>query len=101
MSGGRYDNNIVYQNAGGPLLFNSQQNKNIWQDNLFLKDGKLPPEFIEVMQAITGLEPEYQKSILRHEPIKCQHWVLSDTAYSRGLVAYQFHLPARNSGMYR
>jgi hypothetical protein len=28
MNGGRYENNVVFRNAGGPLLFNSHQNKN-------------------------------------------------------------------------
>lgn len=62
MSGGRYLNNVVFRNAGGPLLFNSHQNKNEWLDNLFLKDGTLPPEFLEAMQACAGLEPAYQKT---------------------------------------
>jgi hypothetical protein len=99
MSGGRYENNVVYKNSGGPLLFNSQKNKNVWQDNLFMKNGSLPQQFIEVMQASTGLEPEYQRSILKQEPNPCHFSVLNDTSHSRGWAAYQFHLPLKNRGV--
>ena len=99
MNGGRYENNVVFRNAGGPLLFNSHQNKNVWQDNLFLKDGALPAEFVEVMQACAGLEPSYQKSILKQDANPCQFSVLSDPATAKGWTAYQFHLPAKNRGI--
>jgi hypothetical protein len=99
MSGGRYENNVVYMNAGGPLLFNSSKNKNVWHDNLFLKNGSLPEEFIEVMKNSTGLDPEYQKSILKQEPNPCHFSVLSDTSVSKGWAAYQFHLPSKKRGV--
>lgn len=99
MSGARYEHNVVYKNAGGPLLFNSHQNKNAWFDNLFLKDGTLPPEFIEVLQARAGLEPTYRKSILGQKPNSCQFSVLSDPTTATGWSAYQFHLPAQNRGV--
>ena len=99
MYGGRYENNVVFRNAGGPLLFNSHQNKNAWQDNLFLKDGTLPPEFVEVLQACAGLEPAYRKSILKQEANPCQYSVLSDLGVAKGWAAYQFHLPAKNRGV--
>lgn len=99
MNGGRYENNVAFRNAGGPLLFNSHQNKNAWQDNLFLKDGTLPPEFVEVMQACAGLEPAYRKSILKQEANPCQYSVLNDLGVAKGWAAYQFHLPAKNRGV--
>ena len=99
MSGGIYENNVIYKNAGGPLILSGQQTNNTWQDNLFLKDGTLPPEFVEVMQARAGLEPAYQKSLLKKEPNPCQYSVLSEPTATNNWVAYQFHLPARNRGV--
>ena len=63
-TGCRYENNVVYSNAGGPLLFNSHKSRNEWVDNLFQKEGTPPQEFIEAMGACAGLEPTYQQSIL-------------------------------------
>ena len=68
----------MWNSAGGPLLFNSHQHKNAWQDNLFLKDGTLSSDFVEVMQACAGLEQAYRKSILKQEANPCQYSVLSD-----------------------
>jgi hypothetical protein len=99
MSGGTYQNNVVYNNAGGPLLFNSQKTNNIWYGDLFLKDGTLPAEFIEVMEAFTGLEPAYQKSLLNKEPNPCQYSVLNGPSITNRRAAYQFHLPVRNRGV--
>jgi len=89
----------MWNNAGGPLLFNSHRNKNAWQDNLFLKDGTLPPEFVEVMQGCAGLEPAYRKPMLKQEANPCQYSVLSDLGVDKGWAPYQFHLPARNRGV--
>jgi hypothetical protein len=70
-TGCTYDHNVVYNNAGGPLLFNSHKSNNTWTDNLFQKAGKPPQEFIEAMQAYAGLQPAYRKSILNEPGISC------------------------------
>ena len=70
-TGCTYDHNVVYNNAGGPLLFNSHKSQNTWTDNLFQKAGQPPREFIEAMQAYVGLEPAYRKSILNEPGTPC------------------------------
>jgi hypothetical protein len=101
-SGCRYESNVLYQNlAAGPLIFNypDAQTQNIWIDNLFFKEEYPPQEFIEVMQACTGLEPAYQKSILNQEPNPCQCFPLTDPTAHLDWTACQFHLPQKNQGI--
>jgi hypothetical protein len=98
-SGCKYENNVVYHNAGGPLLFGSHKSNNKWVDNLFQKDGTPPDEFIEVMKACTGLEPGYRKAILNIEPEQCELYQLGEISETAPLSAYQFDLPKSNRGV--
>ena len=98
-SGCRFENNVVYQNAGGPLLFNAATTDNAWVDNLFEKEGTPPQQFIEAIQACAGLEPAYRKSLLQQDPQPCLYSVLTDPAAARGWAAYQFHLSVSNRGV--
>ncbi len=97
-TGCQYVNNVVYRNAGGPLLFNSAKSRNIWIDNLFQKDGTPPQEFIEAMAACTGLEPAYQQSLLKQQPNPCTIQLLSDSNIQLW-SAYQFDLPQQKRGV--
>jgi len=99
MTGGRFENNVVFRNAGGPLLFNAKKENNEWVDNLFEKVGNPPPEFLEAMQACAGLEPGYQRTLLRREPNRCESFLLGDPDPAKGWAAYQYHLPAGNRGV--
>jgi hypothetical protein len=101
-SGCLYENNVLYRNlAAGPLIFNyeSAEKKNTWLDNLFQKDGTPPQEFIEAMQALAGLEPAYQQSILKKEPNRCQYSCLNDPAAVDGWAAYQSDFPKKSRGV--
>jgi hypothetical protein len=94
-----YENNVVYRNAGGPLLFNSHKSRNKWVDNLFQKEGTPPEEFIEVMKACTGLEPAYCKAILNTEPKLCNCYMIGETADTAPWAAYQFDLSKDGRGV--
>ena len=87
--------------AAGPLIFNypDAQKKNRWVDNIFAKDSLPPAEFLEAAEAIAGLEPAYQNSILKQIPNPCQYSVLSDSAVTRGWAAYQYHFSSKNHGI--
>ncbi len=98
-TGCRYTDNVVYRNAGGPLLFNSHVSRNQWVDNLFQKDGTPPREFIEAMQAWTGLEPAFQRSILKTSPISCDYYSLTEPARADLWAAHQLDLPGQGRGM--
>jgi hypothetical protein len=101
-SGGHYENNVLYRNfAAGPIIFNSRtaEQDNTWLDNLFQRDGTLPQEFIEAMEAHAGLEPAYQRSVLRKESTPCNYSSLVDSAANKGMAAYQFDLPSRSRGI--
>ena len=98
-TGCRYENNVVYRNAGGPLLFNSQKNKNVWVDNLFQKDGTPPREFIDAMEACAGLEPAYRQSILKKEPNPCNFQPLLDPSTENSWAVYQYDLPKSEYGV--
>ena len=101
-SGCHYENNVLYRNlAAGPLICNCEreEQKNSWLDNLFQKEGTPPPEFIEAMQALAGLEPAYQRSILKKEPNLCQYARPGESAANEGWAAYQFDLPKKGRGV--
>ncbi len=98
-NGCRYQDNVVYRNSGGPLLFNAKKANNTWYDNLFQKDGTPPEEFIEVMKAYTGLEPAYRKAILNTEPQLCRRYALGETADTAPWSAYQYDLPKEGRGV--
>lgn len=101
-SGGHYENNVLYRNfAAGPIIFNSRtaEQDNTWLDNLFQREGTLPREFIEAMEAHAGLEPAYQRSLLRKESNPCRYSSLMDVAANKGMAAYQFDLPSRSRGV--
>ena len=101
-SGGHYENNVLYRNfAAGPIIFNSKtaEQDNTWLDNLFQREGTLPTEFIEVMEAHAGLEPLYHQSLLGRESNPCKYSSLVDSAANKGMAAYQFDLPRRSRGV--
>lgn len=98
-TGCRYENNVVYRNAGGPLLFNSHESKNQWRDNLFQKDGTPPTEFLEAMQTWAGLEPAYRKTLLHRPPDSCNWQSLADGSPGGAWGACQFDLPERGRGV--
>jgi hypothetical protein len=98
-TGCRYENNVVYRNAGGPLLLNSHESKNQWRDNLFQKDGTPPCEFIEAMEAWAGLEPPYQRILLKKAPNPCNLYSLNDPSGNAPWAAYQFDLRERRRGV--
>ncbi len=98
MHSGLFEDNVVYRNAGGPLLvFQSSSTSNTWRDNLFQKEGTPPEPFIEVMQAAAGLEPAYQKALLGEEPNPCRITDLVDAGAD--IAARQFDLPAKAIGV--
>jgi len=76
----------------------NMEQKNTWLDNVFQKDGTPPLEFIEAMQAHAGLEPAYQRSILKKKPNPCQWYSLADHAKD-GWAAYQFDFPKEGRGV--
>ncbi len=94
-----YENNIVYRNAGGPLLFNSAKSRNQWVNNLFQKDGTPPDEFIEVMQACTGLEPAYRQSIRQKETNPCIVHPMTSSGAPTSCTACQYDLPQKRRGV--
>jgi hypothetical protein len=100
--GSTYENNLLYSNpAAGPLIFNytGAQKKNKWIDNTLENEGMPPAEFLEVIQAQAGLEPHFQKSLLKMEPNLCQFSKISDTLVHKGWSAYQYHLPKQDRGV--
>ena len=100
--GGTYENNLLYRNrAAGPLIFNytGAREKNKWIDNTFENEGMPPAEFLEVKQAQAGLEPAFQKSLLKMEPNPCQFSTLSDTIVHKGWSAYQYYLVKHHKGV--
>lgn len=99
MSGGRYENNVVFRNSGGPVFFLARHENSIWIDNLFQKNGAPPEEFFEVMVAAAGLEPAYQKSILNEEPNPCRISSLSNAISGKACGARQFDLLAKGRGV--
>jgi hypothetical protein len=99
MSGGLFEHNVVFNNAGGPLLFNSTKERNGWSDNLFQNHGSPPGEFVEVMQAITGLEPAYQHSLLGSEPNPCKLAVLASKRSAGDCAIRQYELPTKRRGV--
>ncbi len=101
-SGGHYENNVLYRNfAAGPIIFNSRtaEQDNTWLDNLFQKEGTLPVEFIEAMEAHAGLEPAYQQLLLGKRSNPCKYSSLVDSASNKGMAAYQFNLSSKNRGV--
>lgn len=98
-TGCRYENNVVFRNAGGPLLFGSKKEYNTWIDNLFQKNGTPPQEFIAAMQAWAGLEPAYRQSILKKAPNPCNFQPLTDPIAANAWVAYLFDLPQDGRGV--
>jgi Right handed beta helix region len=101
-SGGHYENNVLYRNfAAGPIIFNSRtaEQDNTWLDNLFQREGTPPQEFVEAMEAHAGLEPAYQRSVLRKESNSCKYFSLVDSAANKGMTAYQFDLPSKSRGV--
>lgn len=99
MSRGRFENNVVFRNAGGPLLFNAKQENNEWVDNLFEKVGNPPPEFLEAMQASAGLEPAYQRCLLGLKPEHWENSIITQRDKGQGVTFCQYHLPAQNRGI--
>jgi hypothetical protein len=99
MSKGRFENNVVYRNAGGPLLFNSKKGRNDWFDNLFQKNGTPPDEFLEVMEAVAGLEPTYRKRLIGTEGRVCRVYPSLDVMSVDSSPVHQFHLPAKRRGL--
>lgn len=100
-TGCQYENNVVYRNAGGPLLFNSHESRNKWRDNFLQKDGTPPSEIIEVMQAWAGLEPAYRRVLLNEQPNPCNFHALTDLSPERPWAACQFDLPERGRGVFQ
>jgi hypothetical protein len=101
-SGGHYANNVLYRNfAAGPIIFNSAtaEQDNSWLDNLFQREGTLPPEFIEAMEAHAGLEPAYQRSVLMKESNPCTCSSLADSTADKSIGVYQFDLPNKKRGV--
>lgn len=93
------EGNVVYGDAGGPLVFNNTDiSKNVWTDNLFQKTGKPPQEFLAAMERLAGLEPAYRKSLLGKDPEKCRCMAITDAA-AKGWAAYQYDLPAQGFGV--
>ena len=72
---------------------------NTWLDNLFQREGTPPQEFVEAMEAHAGLEPAYQRSVLRKESNPCKYFSLVDSAANKGMTAYQFDLPSKSRGV--
>lgn len=99
-SGCRYEGNVVFRNAGGPLLFNAPKKNNQWVDNLFQKDGTPPPEFLEAMESLAGLEPTYRQSILKSQDDPCNFCELTgEHSQTGGWAAYQFDRPKSGWGV--
>jgi hypothetical protein len=99
-SGCRYQGNVVFRNAGGPLLFNSPKKNNRWVDNLFQKDGTPPPEFLEAVEWLAGLEPAYRQSILKSQGDPCSYRELTGEHFKAGgWAAYQFDRPKAGRGV--
>ncbi len=98
-TGCRYADNVVYRNAGGPLLFNSHVSRNQWTDNFFQKDGAPPYEFIEAMQAWAGLESAFRQSILKTRPNPCEFHSLTESAHADLWAAHQLDLPGTGRGV--
>lgn len=100
--GGHYQDNVLYRNfAAGPIIFNSAtaEQDNTWMGNLFQKEGTLPQEFIAAMEAYTGLEPDYQRSVLKKESNPCRYFPLIASAGNEGVAANQFDLPSQERGV--
>jgi hypothetical protein len=106
----RFENNVVYRNAGVPLfLWKCRKQDNAWLDNLFQKEGTLPQEFIEAVQARAGLEPAYRQSILKQvpseaegaesEPCNYDPLIGPYSASDTGWAAYQFDRPQTGQGV--
>lgn len=98
-TGCSYQHNVVYANAGGPLLFNSHKSRNEWVDNLFQKEGSPPPEYIEALQACVGLEPAYRQTILKQKPTSGNFLPLLEASAQRAWSAYQLDLPDNGTGV--
>jgi Right handed beta helix region len=100
-SGGHYENNVLYRNfAAGPVIMGATaEQDNTWLDNLFQREGTPPQEFVEAMEAHAGLEPAYQRSVLRKESNPCKYFSLVDSAANKGMTAYQFDLPSKSRGV--
>jgi hypothetical protein len=99
-TGCRYEWNVVYRNAGGPLLFNSPKSNNQWLHNLFQKEGTPPQEFLDVLELLTGLEPAYRRSIMKTETDPCNfHALIEDHSGKDRWAAYQFDRPQTGQGV--
>jgi hypothetical protein len=99
-TGCRYEGNVVFRNAGGPLLFNSRKENNQWTDNLFQKDGTPPQEFIDAMASVAGLEPAYRKAILKAPADPWNEYTpMKDDPAANGWGVYQWHQPESGRGV--
>jgi len=100
-SGGHYENNVLYRNfAAGPVIMGAMaEQDNTWLDNLFQREGTPPQEFVEAMEAHAGLEPAYQRSVLRKESNPCKYFSLVDSAANKDMAAHQFDLPTKSRGV--
>jgi hypothetical protein len=97
--GVRFENNVVYRNAGGPLLFNTQKSSNTWYDNFFQKEGTPPDEFLATIQEYAGLDPAYRALLLNSEPNICERLPLNTVTDTAPWVAYQFNLTQAGRGV--
>ena len=75
-SGCRYEQNVVYQTPWPLFPNNWRRDTTSWRENVFLKTGTPPPEFLAVAHARAGLEPAYRRSLLKTEAQTCDFHAL-------------------------
>ena len=99
-SGCRYEQNVVYQTPWPLFPNNWRSDTTSWRENVFLKTGTPPPEFLAVVHARAGLEPAYRRSLLKTEAPTCDFHVLVPAESAQdGWTAGQFHLPGAGRGV--
>jgi hypothetical protein len=90
------ESNVVYKTSS-PLFLNLGGGST-WLDNVLQQDGTPPREFIDAMEAATGLEAAYRRSILNATSPACVYYSLAEPSDS-GWSARQFNLGEAGKGV--
>ena len=99
-SGCRYEQNVVYQTPWPLFPNNWRAATTSWRENVFLKTGTPPAEFLAAVQARAGLEPAYRRKLLKQDAPVCHyHIIVPADASQKGWSAGQFDMPGAEQGV--
>ncbi|MEI6150335.1 MAG: LamG-like jellyroll fold domain-containing protein, partial [bacterium] len=100
-SGCRYEQNVVYRTPSTRFLGGGWRiEATWWRENVFLKTGAPPREFLDAVHARAGLEPAYRRALLKTETEVCDlHDLTPAGSDASGWTASQFNMPKAGKGV--